>query len=67
MRVVTRNSVYSVRPEGNLFRVKRIASTWGQRVVDTHEHLAGFVTIGVGLSMETTVLSTSPVVAILPE
>jgi len=68
MRVITRNSVYTVKvTEGGLFHVKRTASTWGQYVSDTHEHHSRAITLGVGGPLITSHLHTSEVIAIIAE
>jgi hypothetical protein len=65
-RVVTRNSVYSVRPCATGFAVKRLASTFGQRVIADHFHITPSLTLSLGCPMVTTVLCTTPVFAIIP-
>lgn len=67
MRVVTRNSVYTVTPDRNLFKVERTASMWGQRVIDRHTHYTARINVGVGGPLITSVLVTSEVLAIIPD
>jgi hypothetical protein len=68
MRVITRNSVYTVNLlSGGLFHVRRTASTWGQRVVDAHEHFSREITLGVGSPFVTSHLRTTDVLAISEE
>jgi hypothetical protein len=68
MRVVTRNSVYRVvLTTQSDFRVERLASTWGQPVKTRHEHYSRRLVLAVGEPMQTDELSTTPVVAIIPE
>lgn len=67
MRVITANSVYTVKISGALFHVRRTASMWGQQVRDNHEHYSASITLGVGMPLITSCLETSEVVAILPE
>lgn len=65
-RVFTKNSVYAVKAVSGGFEVKRQASTYGQRVVDTHAHFTPSLDITLGKPMVTTSLRTTPVLAILP-
>lgn len=68
MRVITRNSVYTVKPtSGGMFFIERTASTWGQRVVERHTHVSRHISLGLGDPFITSNLRTSEVVAILPE
>jgi hypothetical protein len=67
MRVVTRNSVYSVKQDGSMFKVQRLASTWGQTVKARHLHYSTFIEVGVGRPLVTSSLRTTAIVAILPE
>jgi hypothetical protein len=65
-KVITKNSVYTVRPEGSMFRVTRTADLWGRRVVDTHEHLTSHIGIMVGQPFYTSAMTTTPVLAVIP-
>lgn len=65
-KVVTRNSVYLVCPEGAAFRVSRIADMWGRRVVDRHEHVTSRISVSVGQPFITSSMRTSLVQAVIP-
>lgn len=66
-RVITRNSVYSVRPTEGGFFVKRLASTFGQAVKANHLHFTPSLDVAVGRPMVTTTLRTTPVLAIVAQ
>lgn len=67
MRVITRNSVYSVRAGHGALMVARVADLWGREVKRSHAHLTHTLVLRVGSPMETEALRTSPVVAVVED
>ncbi len=66
-RVITRNSVYTVRATGNGFHVKRTADMWGREVKVSHSHNTSTLRITIGEPMATDYFVTeSPVVSVVP-
>lgn len=68
-RIVTRNSVYTLRFDRELltFHVRRTADMWGRAVVDTHDHVTAGFDLAVGKPFVTSSgICTTPVEAILP-
>lgn len=65
LRVVTRNSVYTVQVDNGGFTIRRTADLWGRKVSDNHYHRSLSLTLAVGRPMLTDELTTSPVVAIV--
>jgi hypothetical protein len=65
-KVVTKNSVYTVRPEGAGFTVARSADMWGRKVNDSKRHFTGYIRVVVGSPFVTSVLRTSAVLAVIP-
>jgi hypothetical protein len=65
-RVITKNSVYRVKPVNGGFYVDRLASTYGQPVKARHLHFTPTLEITVGQPMVTSVLHTTAILGILP-
>ena len=65
-KVVTKNSTYTVQPEGSLFRVHKSADMWGRKVIDRHEHLSAYILVNVGKPFVTSNMRTSNVLAVIP-
>jgi hypothetical protein len=65
MRVFTKNSVYTITPDRNLFKVERTADAWGRAVKDRHTHYATRINVGVGGPLITSNMVTSEVIAVL--
>lgn len=63
-RVFTRNSVYTVCPVTNGFRVTRSGDCWGRKVTVSHEHITDYLRVEIGFALHTSKLYTSPVLAI---
>lgn len=66
MNVITRNSVYSVTPVANGFRVRRIADLWGRAVRESHTHVTRRLSVAIGEPLKTDYMETSPVQAVVP-
>lgn len=64
-KVVTKNSVYSVRPCSMGFEVWRSADMWGRRVLDSHFHLTPRIYLAVGEAFETSGMTTTAVLAVI--
>lgn len=65
-RVVTRNSVYSVRAFAGGFLVKKLSSTWNAKPLKrSYAHFTTYISVEVGRPFRTNVLVTTPIVAVI--